>query len=122
MMRSLRLLLFLLLAAPASAFAQGKLNVVTTTEDSGAIAREIGGDKEYALAEAARGFPKPIVAMIVGRHAPAERRMGHAGALIGSVRETAAAKLAALAEAGCHAVRTPGEAIAALRKMPMVTT
>src|SRR3954468_3437453 len=43
---------------------------------------EIGGDKEYAFAEMARGFPKPIVTMIVGRHAPAERRMGHAGALI----------------------------------------
>jgi len=36
---------------------------------------EIGGDKEYALADAARGFPKPVVAMLVGRHAPAEKRM-----------------------------------------------
>jgi succinyl-CoA synthetase alpha subunit len=43
---------------------------------------EIGGDKEYALAEAVRGYPKPVVAMLVGRHAPAEKRMGHAGALI----------------------------------------
>ena len=47
---------------------------------------EIGGDKEYALAEAARGFRKPVVAMVIGRHAPAEKRMGHAGALIGSAQ------------------------------------
>ena len=31
---------------------------------------EIGGDKEYAFADAARGFRKPVVAMVVGRHAP----------------------------------------------------
>ena len=60
---------------------------------------EIGGDKEYAFAETMRGFPKPVVAMVVGRHAPAEKRMGHAGALVGSAREGASAKLAALAAA-----------------------
>jgi succinyl-CoA synthetase alpha subunit len=49
---------------------------------------EMGGDKEYALADAVRGFPKPVVAMMVGRHAPAEKRMGHAGALVGSARES----------------------------------
>src|SRR5580693_7659634 len=62
---------------------------------------EIGGDKEYAFAEAARGFSKPVYAMIVGRHAPAQKQMGHAGALIGSAREGAAAKLDALAGSGC---------------------
>lgn len=62
---------------------------------------EIGGDKEYAFAQAARGFAKPVIAMVVGRHAPEQKQMGHAGALIGSTRESAAAKLAALAAAGC---------------------
>src|SRR3984957_12111171 len=62
---------------------------------------EIGGDKEYAFAEAARGFAKPIIAMVVGRHAPEQKRMGHAGALIGSAREGAQAKLDALSGAGC---------------------
>jgi len=62
---------------------------------------EIGGDKEYAFAEAAKGFAKPVIAMVVGRHAPPEKQMGHAGALIGSVRESAGAKLEALAAAGC---------------------
>jgi len=76
---------------------------------------EIGGDKEYALAEALAGFPKPLVATIAGRHAPAERQMGHAGALIGHARESAAAKLAALAAAGAHAAPTPYDAIDILK-------
>src|SRR5262245_9474552 len=72
---------------------------------------EIGGDKEYALAEAARGFRKPVIAMVIGRHAPGEKRMGHAGALIGSARESAAAKLAALAVAGCRTATGPVQVI-----------
>lgn len=78
---------------------------------------EIGGDKEYALAEAVARCPKPVIATLVGRHAPADRQMGHAGALIGSEREAAAAKLAALREAGAHAVPTPYEAVATLKDM-----
>lgn len=78
---------------------------------------EIGGDKEYALAAALARCPKPVVATIVGRHAPPERRMGHAGALIGSAREGAAAKLAALAEAGAHAAADPYEAVAILKEI-----
>jgi succinyl-CoA synthetase alpha subunit len=78
---------------------------------------EIGGDKEYALAEAVRGFPKPVVAMVIGRHAPAEKRMGHAGALVGSTREGAQAKLAALAAAGCRAAKGPEQAIAILTEL-----
>jgi succinyl-CoA synthetase alpha subunit len=78
---------------------------------------EIGGDKEYALADAARGYPKPIVAMLVGRHAPAEKRMGHAGALIGSAREGADAKLAALAAAGCRVAKGPEQAVAILAEL-----
>jgi len=79
---------------------------------------EIGGDKEYAFAEAARGFPKPVYAMVVGRHAPAEKQMGHAGALIGSERESAAAKLTALADAGCRVVNGPEEAVNILSAAP----
>jgi succinyl-CoA synthetase alpha subunit len=78
---------------------------------------EIGGDKEYALAEAARSFPKPIVAMLVGRHAPAEKRMGHAGALIGSARESADAKLEALAAAGCRVAQGLEQAVAMLQEL-----
>lgn len=78
---------------------------------------EIGGDKEYALAEAIARFPKPVVATIVGRHAPADRQMGHAGALIGVARESAARKLAALAEAGAHVAPTPYAAIPILKEL-----
>jgi len=73
---------------------------------------EIGGDKEYAFAEAARGFGRPVIAMVVGRHAPAQKQMGHAGALIGSARESAAAKLEALAAAGCRIAKGLEEAVA----------
>lgn len=73
---------------------------------------EIGGDKEYAFAEAARGFPKPVIAMVVGRHAPVQKQMGHAGALIGSARESAEAKMQALAGAGCQVAKGLEEAIA----------
>jgi len=72
---------------------------------------EIGGDKEYAFAEAARGYAKPVFAMVVGRHAPAQKQMGHAGALVGNAREGADAKLAALAEAGCRIVKNLEEAV-----------
>jgi succinyl-CoA synthetase alpha subunit len=78
---------------------------------------EIGGDKEYAFADAARGFAKPVFAMVVGRHAPVEKQMGHAGALIGSAREGAAAKLKALAAAGCRIVQGPEEAVAMLTEL-----
>jgi succinyl-CoA synthetase alpha subunit len=78
---------------------------------------EIGGDKEYVLAEAARGFPKPVVAMVIGRHAPAEKKMGHAGALVGGAREGAQAKLAALAAAGCRVAAGPAQAVALLKEL-----
>ena len=54
--------------------------------------------------------------MVVGRYAPAEKQMGHAGALIGSDREGAAAKLKALANAGCRIVNGLEDAVAELSK------
>src|ERR1700730_6803041 len=78
---------------------------------AGLYCGEIGGDKEYAFAEAARGFAKPIIAMVVGRHAPEHKQMGHAGALIGSAREGAKAKLDALASAGCKIAAGLEEAV-----------
>ena len=47
---------------------------------------EIGGNDEYAVAGyASRGDAKPVAALMVGRTAPAGKRMGHAGALIGKI-------------------------------------
>jgi succinyl-CoA synthetase alpha subunit len=65
---------------------------------------EIGGrDEEDAAALIAKARrKKPIVAYIAGRHAPPERLMGHAGALITSGRGGADDKVRALRNAGAH--------------------
>src|SRR5678815_559744 len=72
-MRSLKLLLLFLLALPGGVLAQGKLNVVTTTEDLGSLAREVGGDK-VSVTSLARGYqdphfvdPKPSFILAVSR-------------------------------------------------------
>jgi len=52
------ILVIALLAATGPAAAQGKLNVVATTEDLAAIAREIGGDR-ITVESIARGYQDP---------------------------------------------------------------
>jgi zinc/manganese transport system substrate-binding protein len=44
--------------AATAAFAQGRLNVVTTTEDLASIAREVGGDR-ISVEAIARGYQDP---------------------------------------------------------------
>lgn len=63
---------------------------------------EIGGHEEQEVADFLTGVKttKPIVALIVGVHAPRERRMGHAGAMTFGAGGDAAAKSAALERAG----------------------
>ncbi len=61
---------------------------------------EIGGRAEVAAAEIVRRMAKPVVAHVLGWHAPAGKRMGHAGALIGRDEENAPYKTAALRDAG----------------------
>jgi len=56
MKRIIWLLLSVLWSVPAG--AQGKLNVVTTTEDLAAIAREVGGDR-IAVEALAKGYQDP---------------------------------------------------------------
>jgi succinyl-CoA synthetase alpha subunit len=71
---------------------------------------EIGGDME---AEAARWIKangtKPVVGFIAGQTAPAGRRMGHAGAIVGGADDTAAAKMKIMAECGIRVVASPAE-------------
>jgi succinyl-CoA synthetase alpha subunit len=71
---------------------------------------EIGGGME---AEAARWIKennrKPVVGFIAGQTAPAGRRMGHAGAIVGGAEDTASAKMKILAECGVHVVATPAD-------------
>lgn len=79
---------------------------------------EIGGSME---ADAAKWINannrKPVVGFIAGQTAPAGRRMGHAGAIIGGADDTAAAKMKILAENGVTVVDSPadiGKTLAAL--------
>lgn len=68
---------------------------------------EIGGTEEEAVAELiqTRKPTKPVVAVVAGRHAPPERRMGHAGALATGGAGSAASKIAALERSGIQVVR-----------------
>lgn len=82
---------------------------------------EIGGSLE---AEASRyikesGNKKPVVGFIAGQTAPAGRRMGHAGAIIGGKDDTAAAKMEIMRACGLHVVDSPaaiGETMAKVLK------
>jgi succinyl-CoA synthetase alpha subunit len=79
---------------------------------------EIGGSME---AEAARWIKdnnrKPVVGFIAGQTAPAGRRMGHAGAIIGGADDTAAAKMKIMAECGITVIQTPAEIGATMAKV-----
>jgi succinyl-CoA synthetase alpha subunit len=72
---------------------------------------EIGGnyEAEAALWIRENGNKKPVVGFIAGQTAPAGRRMGHAGAIIGGADDTAAAKMRIMRENGIHVVDSPAE-------------
>jgi len=71
---------------------------------------EIGGNLE---AEAAKWIKvngtKPVVGFIAGQTAPAGRRMGHAGAIVGGADDTAAAKMKIMRECGLYVVDSPAD-------------
>jgi succinyl-CoA synthetase alpha subunit len=70
---------------------------------------EIGGSLEADAARwiKATGNKKPVIGFIAGQTAPAGRRMGHAGAIIGGKDDTAAAKMEIMRECGLHVVDSP---------------
>ena len=71
---------------------------------------EIGGQDEQLAAEyIKKAAKKPIVGFIAGRTAPPGKRMGHAGAVIGSADSTAEAKRKILEGAGVKVVDIPDE-------------
>jgi succinyl-CoA synthetase alpha subunit len=79
--------------------------------DAVVLIGEIGGaEEERAAALIAAGYPKPVVALVAGRFAPAEKPMGHAGALISGGRGGWQAKVEALRAAGALVAESPSEA------------
>jgi len=76
---------------------------------------EIGGSAEEEAAEFVKQYvTKPVVAFIAGQSAPAGRRMGHAGAIVGGTEDTAAAKIAVFKECGIEVAVTPSDMADAL--------
>jgi succinyl-CoA synthetase alpha subunit len=82
---------------------------------------EIGGTDEQDVAELikARKPKKPVVALVAGRHAPPERRMGHAGALATQGAGTAVDKIKALEQAGVLIAPDASRVGAAMREALM---
>ena len=79
---------------------------------------EIGGSaEEEAAAWIRSNCRKPVAGFIAGATAPPGRRMGHAGAIVSGGMGTAAAKIAALKEAGIGVAPTPSEMADTLLKM-----
>ncbi len=71
---------------------------------------EIGGSMESEAAQWVKdNASKPVVGFIAGQTAPAGRRMGHAGAIIGGADDTAAAKMRIMKECGIHVVESPAD-------------
>jgi succinyl-CoA synthetase alpha subunit len=82
------------------------------------IVGEIGSDKEERLAAYLQkeGTGKPTAALIVGRHAPQGRRMGHAAAIVHGSAGSASGKEAALADAGVSVCANLDEVVAWTRR------
>ena len=71
---------------------------------------EIGGPQEAAAAEFVRDhMSKPVLGYIAGLTAPKGRRMGHAGAIVSAVGESAAEKIEIFRDCGVSAIVRPSE-------------
>jgi succinyl-CoA synthetase alpha subunit len=76
---------------------------------------EIGGNAEVEAARWVKAnCKKPVAGFIAGATAPAGRRMGHAGAIVGGAEDTAAAKIAVFQECGIEVAATPSDMADAL--------
>lgn len=75
---------------------------------------EIGGREEELAAEYLSGndYGKPVIALVVGRHAPKNRRMGHAGTLSALGALSAKDKIARLRDAGALVAEDAADVVA----------
>jgi len=82
------------------------------------VVGEVGGIQEEKAAEYIdRWMTKPVVAYITGINSPAEKRMGHAGAIIqGDGKGTPQSKMAALREVGVDVAEYPVQVVDLVRK------
>lgn len=79
---------------------------------------EIGGSEEENVAAYVESHPncKPIVAYIAGKTAPADKPMGHAGAIVADGKGTWQGKYDALTKAGVHVVDAIADIPDAIKK------
>ncbi len=81
------------------------------------VVGEIGGrDEQDAADYIKKYFKKPVFGFIVGKTAPADKRMGHAGAIISGTAGTAAEKIKAFQEAGVKVGETPAHVAELIRE------
>jgi succinyl-CoA synthetase alpha subunit len=82
-------------------------------EDSGTesvvLVGEIGGTAEEDAAEFVPNMSKKVYAYIAGQTAPAEKRMGHAGAIISRGKGTAESKIKAFDKVGVPVAALPSD-------------
>lgn len=81
------------------------------------VVGEIGGrDEQDTAAYVKQNFKKRVFGFIAGKTAPADKRMGHAGAIISGTAGTAAEKIKAFEENGIIVGETPTEVAQLLKK------
>lgn len=74
------------------------------------VVGEIGGRDEQDAAQWVKAnMKKPVFGFIAGKTAPADKRMGHAGAIISGTSGTAAEKIKVFTECGIKVGETPAE-------------
>ena len=83
---------------------------------------EIGGAAEEEAARFIKDhMTKPVVALIAGQTAPADKRMGHAGAIVSGGVGTARDKIAAFQAVGVQVARHPAEVAEMVARLEQVT-
>jgi succinyl-CoA synthetase alpha subunit len=81
------------------------------------VVGEIGGrDEQDTAVYVRKNFKKPVFGFIAGKTAPADKRMGHAGAIISGTAGTAAEKIKAFEDCGIKVGETPAEVAGLLKE------